>query len=114
MASREPKDPRSTNRKRARAVLERIGRPFECECDNPECPKGHGMEKCGWKPDPSIPIGRSNNLDANHKNKILADLDPANLEWLCRTCHRFEDRATAKGVMKDEHKEKLYGDGFFI
>lgn len=105
MARAEPKDPRSTYRRRARAVLlklvEQGERKFECE-------------HCGWTPDPNLPISRSNNLDANHKSKIIADCDPANLEWLCRKCHYEEDRATKKGVSKQEHMENLYGEGFFI
>lgn len=105
MARAEPKDPRSTYRRRARAVLLKLAdsgeREFKCE-------------KCGWEPDPDLPIGRSNNLDANHRNKVLADCDPANLEWLCRTCHYAEDRATEKGVSKQEHMDNLYGEGFFL
>jgi hypothetical protein len=37
-------------------------------------------------------------LEANHINKILSDLDPVNLEWLCKSCHKYADSATAKGV----------------
>lgn len=42
-------------------------------------------------------------LQANHKNKILSDIDPANLEWLCASCHKNVDQKTEKGV-------SLYGD----
>jgi hypothetical protein len=96
---KKPLDPRSTYRKQARKVLTKIGRPFRCA-------------KCGWAPVGTL--DRKNNLDCNHKNKVLSDLDPSNLEWLCRTCHRAEDRATEKGISKDEHMEKLYGEGFFL
>lgn len=112
MAKREPKDGRSTYRKRARKVLEReveLGnREFKCEgiLDSGEV--------CGWEPDPTKPIGRSNNLDVNHKNKVISDNDPANLEYLCRDCHFREDRATEKGVSKQEHMDKLYPEGFFL
>lgn len=89
---KEPLDPRSTGRKRARKVLENIGRPFECA-------------HCKGTPDPTKPIGRSNNLDVNHINKNWLDNDPANLEYLCRTCHYKADRVTEKGVskIKDEY-----------
>lgn len=108
MTNREPKDKRSTRRKQARKVLFKTGRPFECAYIDPDT----GV-KCGWKPDPNKPTDRSNNLDGNHRNKNLDDLDPANLEWLCRIHHRKEDRATVKGVAKTEHGEKHYGPGFF-
>lgn len=37
-------------------------------------------------------------LQVNHINKIIADCDPANLEYLCPSCHKEEDSQTAKGV----------------
>ena len=92
-------DERSTGRKRARAVLlvavaEGL---IEFKC-----------RKCGF-----IPVGelsRDNNLDAQHKNKNWMDNDLANLEWLCRKCHKEEDRQTEKGVsLKDD--EYGYGLG---
>lgn len=48
-------------------------------------------------------------LQANHRNKVLEDIDPTNGEWLCASCHKEEDQETAKGVSKygDE-----YGYGF--
>lgn len=113
MARGEPKDPRSTYRRRARAVLMKLveqgEREFSCEYIIPETRK-----RCGWKPDPNLPVGRSNNLDVNHKNKVISDCDPANLEFLCRPHHYEEDRATEKGVSKDEHTKNLYGEGFFL
>lgn len=99
--SEVPKDLRSTGRKRARKVLLASDRPFCCE-------------ECGWEPDPTKPLDRSNNLDANHKNKVLTDCDPANLEWLCRSCHKKKDSRTEKGVMHEEEQDKLYGEGFFF
>lgn len=93
-------DPRSTGRKRARKVLFETERPFKCE-------------RCGSVPDGVSDAGeiidvtkldRSNNLDANHKNKDWLDNDPANLEWLCRVCHRKSDRDDFdKEKYVDEH-----------
>lgn len=37
-------------------------------------------------------------LQANHKNKVLSDIDPANLEWLCASCHKEKDSKTEVGV----------------
>lgn len=37
-------------------------------------------------------------LQANHKNKVLSDIDPANLEWLCPSCHKEKDAKTEVGV----------------
>lgn len=104
----EPLDARSTGRKRARKVLFESGRPFICAgCDwVPE-----GVSPKGEILDP-VKLTRSNNLDANHINKNILDNDPANLEWLCRTCHREKDRATDKGVPPVE--DDLYGEDFFI
>lgn len=98
---KDPKDPRSTQRKRARKVLERVGREFKCAC--PGC-KGCKKfdEGCGYVPTVQ---SRSDSLDANHVNKNIYDNDPVNLEYLCRPCHKNEDSKTAKGVSKieDEH-----------
>ena len=100
----DPVDLRSTGRKRARRVLFKevdVGnRTFACEC-NRECVH-HLGSVCGYTP--TGELNRSNNLDVNHINKNLADVDPANLEFLCRKCHLNADRATAKGVsaIKDE------------
>lgn len=101
---REPKDPRSTGRKRGRRVLEKTDRDYRCEC-----PGGCGSKKCSATPEsicgytPMVQ-GRADTLDVNHKNKNVLDNDPANLEWLCRPCHRAKDRRTAKG---EEHAEEL-------
>lgn len=101
------KDPRSTGRKRARKVLFETGRPFLCE----HC--GYipdGVNEQGEIVDPQA-LTRSNNLDANHKNKNILDNDPSNLEWVCRDCHYKLDRATEKGVSGVEDDQ--YGDAFF-
>ena len=100
MSNAEPKDPRSTYRKRLRRVLEGTDRPYWCE-------------KCGRSPtDPEAPGGMFPNvhLEANHKNKVLEDLDPANAEWLCTSCHKEEDMKTGKGVSRfgDEYGYGLW------
>lgn len=98
MKKGELRDPRSTGRKRARAVLWKLFeegiKPFRCNScgSTPE-----GCSDDGWTVDSSR-LNRSNNLDANHINKNWLDNDPANLEWLCRVCHREKDRRTEKGV----------------
>jgi hypothetical protein len=92
------KDPRSTGRKRARALLLKLveegEREYACEY------VGEDGSICGYKP--SIPYTQKSRsgdiLDANHKNKNWLDNDSANLEWLCRPHHYKKDRATEKGV----------------
>lgn len=105
--AKRPKDARSTGRKRGRAVLERTGRAYECSCEN----EAHNWHegRCGWKPEAQ---SRSQTLDVNHRNKNILDNDPANLEWLCRKCHKNEDMQTAKGVMSDKAEQSLYGELF--
>lgn len=94
--NREPKDPRATWRRRARSVLEKSGRPYWCA-------------RCGRSPtDENAPGGRWTGmatLEANHKNKVLSDIDLVNLEWLCKSCHKEADMVTAPGVSPkgDEH-----------
>lgn len=89
----EIQDARSTGRKRARIVLLKAVADglIEFKCN-----------KCGVEPVGELT--RSNNLDAQHKNKNVLDCDLANLEWLCRSCHKKEDSQTEKGVSlkKDE------------
>lgn len=103
-------DPRSTGRKQARRVMlslvEQGEVEFSCSCE-----EDHDWHegRCGWEPDPSLPVGRSNNLDVNHKNKNWLDNDPVNLEFLCRRCHREIDRRTEKGVSDQKHYDDLYG-----
>jgi hypothetical protein len=96
---KEPKDLRSTGRKRLRAVLLKEvaegRREFICECKRLDH-KRHLGRVCDWVPSGST--SRSNNLDCNHINKNLNDCDPANGEFLCRSCHALVDRETEKGV----------------
>jgi hypothetical protein len=95
------KDPRSTGRKRARALLVKLVKEGERE---------YSCEDCGHIP--TIPVEQSSRggdiLDANHKNKNWLDNDPSNLEFLCRPCHYRKDRATEKGVSSIEDE---YGYG---
>lgn len=93
--SRTPKDPRSTGRKRARATLFRIRRPFWCvDCKRSpnklpvSCPKE--IERSDDRADIQ--------LEADHENKNILDNDPANLNWRCTSCHKLRDSTTAKGV----------------
>lgn len=93
------KDPRSTYRKRARRVLESIDRPKWCGSTQ----AGEVSEwGCGRSNvDPDAPGGYYPNmgtLQCNHINKVLADLDPVNLEYLCPSCHKERDQLTDKGV----------------
>lgn len=98
----EPEDPRSTWRKRARKVLLQLvadgERSYHCEYVS------ESGEVCGWFPGEQ---SRSDSLDVNHINKILSDLDPSNLEFLCRVHHLLRDRASGKGVTL--HGEKDFG-----
>lgn len=90
---KRPKDARSTQRKRARKVLEQGRRPYRCECNGvPGC-KHKGI--CGYTPESQ---SRSDTLDVNHKNKNIHDNRPSNLEWLCRSCHKNYDKQTERGV----------------
>lgn len=105
--AKRPKDARSTGRRRGRASLKKAGRPYECECIRDDHSWHEG--KCGYTPEKQ---SRSDTLDVNHKNKNILDNDPANLEWLCRTCHKAIDSQTGKGEMSDEAESSLYGDLF--
>lgn len=96
---KDPVDPRSTWRKRARKVLDSVGRPEWCE-------------NCGRSPtDKEAPGGYypgMGTLQVNHKSKVLADIDPANLERLCPSCHKEVDSVSAKGV-DPEYDRHGYG-----
>ena len=107
--AKRPKDARSTGRRRGRRVLERTGRRYACECRNSEHDWHSDRDICDWSPEEQ---SRSSTLDVNHKNKNILDNDPANLEWLCRKCHKHEDKQTAKGVMSEKAEAALYGDLF--
>ena len=94
-----PKDIRSTGRKRLRLVLFRTRRPYCCgECGKspkkapPDAPKN--IEEF-WPTENRV---LDYTLDANHINKNLLDIDPANGEWLCKLCHKRKDAQTDKGV----------------
>lgn len=90
MANKDPKDARSTGRKRARRILLELVKEGELEyiCNN-----------CGHEPKiPWYVKSRSGDiLDADHINKNILDNDPSNLQWLCRPCHKKEDLTTEKG-----------------
>lgn len=94
-----PKDIRSTQRKRARKVLERTGRPYICGYRSDGTVADYA---CGRSPSvPDAPGGcypGIRTLQANHINKNLMDIDPVNLEWLCPSCHKEIDSTTEKGV----------------
>lgn len=98
-----PKDPRSTQRKRARKVLFRIRRPFYCVVCG-KSPK-NGLPKDAPRDLELGPIDPNmRELQANHINKNIMDNDPVNLEWLCPLHHKQKDMQTEKGVslIKDE------------
>lgn len=104
---KEPLDPRSTWRKRLRRVLLTTGRPYLCEvCGRTSKHDGDKVDGVVvYVPDEArfyIGIGA---LQANHRNKELSDIDPANGEWLCASCHKTVDQQTDKGV-------SLYGDEY--
>lgn len=103
-----PKDIRSTGRKRARKVLFKSGRIFECA----DCHQG----PTSLPPDASKsvrlpPMDRRTvtGLQADHENKNLLDNDPANLNWRCPSCHKIRDKQTAKGISTKGSDEHGYG-----
>lgn len=109
----EVEDPRSTGRRRGRAVLVREGLPYWCGSNRDGGVDSHG---CGRSPTATDAPGRSgeagsgyfpgmSQLQVNHKNKNVMDNDPANLQWLCPGCHKKVDSVTEKGVSTkgDEH-----------
>jgi hypothetical protein len=111
--SDEVLDPRSTGRKRGRKTLEREGFPYWCASTrdgdvNSRYVRGL-LVGCGRSPSAEdAPGGVYPNMGAlqvQHKNKNVMDNDPANLEWLCSSCHKVEDSQTEKGVSLkgDEH-----------
>lgn len=104
--TKRPEDARSTGRKRGRKALEESGRPYKCECG--EKHDWHlGVDQCNYTPQKQ---SRSDTLDVNHRNKNILDNNPANLEWLCRRCHKAIDSRTEKGVMHEESWGELYGE----
>jgi len=105
MAVDEPLDPRSTGRKRGRAVLKEVGRPYWCGSTDDGGVKqewfGNVKVGCGRSPsDPDAPGGyypTMGQLQVNHINKNVLDNDPVNLEWMCSSCHKIKDQQTEVG-----------------
>lgn len=99
---RTPVDARSTGRKRGRLTLIKTARPFYCE----ECGFGpHNFPETYPEKyrdnDLLAPVEKRSHvikLECNHINKNILDCDPANLEWLCVSCHKKKDMQTEKGV----------------
>lgn len=109
----EPLDPRSTGRKRGRAALEAIGRPYWCRSTDEGGVNTEYIDSvkvgCGRSPsDENAPGGYytgMGQLQVNHINKKILDNDPVNLEWVCSRCHKYLDRQTAPG-------ESIRGDEY--
>lgn len=103
MAKRVPKDVRSTGRKRGRATLFRVGRPYECSFCHRAPARIPKEATISENPLNGTWEGMAT-LQVNHINKNLLDNDPANLEWLCPSCHKIKDSVTGVGVsiMGDE------------
>lgn len=102
-----PKDPRSTGRKRGRAVLFRSNSAYTCKvCSQspkvlpPDAPRNF---------ENFIPGDLDYSLQCNHINKNILDNDRVNVQWLCAPCHKNADKVTLKGVstISDEFG---YGD----
>lgn len=105
MAKTEITDPKSTFRKKARRTLFRDGRAFWCE----EC----GVAPKELPPDFPVEVDllerielaphekwTASRLEANHISKDISDNSPANLEWLCPSCHNLKDKQT-KGEQEE-------------
>lgn len=113
----EPLDPRSTGRKRGRAVLEASGRPYFCRSRDDGTVNIEGIflngrlvqVGCGRSPTyegaPGGTYPGMSTLQVNHINKDILDNDPVNLEWVCVSCHKYLDSQTETGVSikGDEH-----------
>lgn len=117
MTTDDPKDPRSTGRKRGRAALEAQGRPYWCRSTmdggfKTDIIRGQ-KAGCGRSPsDPEAPGGYypgMSQLQVNHINKNVLDNDPANLEWACPGCHKLIDSQTEVGVSTRTTDEWGYG-----
>lgn len=122
MTKGAPKDVRSTGRKRARAVLFNIRRPFFCVGYEDPDGQHHPCGKTSQEPPKDAPsffneIWPEENrvlgytLQADHENKNLLDDDPANLNWRCASCHKLSDQQTEKGV--STHGEDEMGYNFY-
>lgn len=116
MTTDEPLDPRSTGRKRGRAVLKEIGRPEWCGSTQEGGVKVEVYNNvkvgCGRSPvredAPGGYYPSMETLQVNHINKNVLDNDPVNLEWLCASCHKVKDSQTEKG---ESAKGDEYGYG---
>lgn len=111
-SEKEPVDPRSTQRKRARKTL--FYWKVDYICGAPHYRKG--SNHCGRSPK-ELPKDAPQDLElaskekqfvsvtlqANHISKDIMDNDLANLEWLCPSCHKLEDSKTEKGVSQVEN-----------
>jgi ribosomal protein L37AE/L43A len=99
-----PKDPRSTQRKRARKVLFNSGQPYvcaDCGCSPKDLP-ADAPQNLELAPVGMQTVG---SLQADHENKNIMDNDTANLKWRCPSCHKLSDSRTGKG-------ESTKGDEF--
>jgi len=102
------KDPRSTQRKRARRILEQRGVPVVCGM---RASGTFGEDGCGRTPDPNwaheayggVYTGMAP-LQVDHISKNIMDNDGVNLQYLCASCHRDKDNKTAKGVSRVENE----------
>jgi hypothetical protein len=96
-----PRDPRSTQRKRARLVLFRLGIPYVCEvcgCSPKTLPRDAPRNlKLASKDKQTV-----GSLQADHKSKNIMDNDPANLGWKCPSCHKLSDKKTSKGEITED------------
>lgn len=115
--SKEPKDPRSTGRKRGRQVLQEIGRPYWCRSTQEggvkvDTIRGQ-LAGCGRSPsDHNAPGGMYPGmapLQVQHINKNVLDNDPVNLEWACGSCHKLLDSQTSVGESLKGKDEYGYG-----
>jgi hypothetical protein len=108
-SEKEPMDPRSTQRKRARKVLFRLGVPYICGSPHyrPEgtwCKRSPTREQLPRDAPKDLELAgegkqyASVTLQANHISKNIMDNDEYNLEWVCPSCHKIEDSKTEKGV----------------
>lgn len=109
--SKTPLDARSTGRKRGRAILFRQGVPYCCvDCGRtskrlpPDAPANIMWPESNRVLDASLQV--------NHINKNILDNDPANLEWLCPSCHKKKDKQTDVGVSTIED-EYGYGEQYW-
>ena len=99
-----PKDPRSTQRKRARKILFNAGRDYvcvDCGCSPKILPRDAPRTL------KLAPVGKRTvgSLQADHENKNIMDNDLININWRCPSCHKNSDKRTGKG-------ESTKGDEF--